>query len=188
MRLGFNFPEEVSVAYQLFRERRDLARKRRIQENALTWYETCLQISETCGEALFDANAIPEDIGQVLDMVDLKLFGLRDTASDTLKAVKNHDRKLARRVELVTQLVFKLRNQTTSFLLRAQGPGILAPDQAEVEGMRHWYYLRALEDAGFKARDIKKKLDTDLMNLWHELEKLLSQMYSPAASVSKIPK
>jgi hypothetical protein len=187
MRLGFNFLEEVSAAYQLFRERRDLARKRRIQENAFTWYETCLQISETCGEALFDPNAIPEDIGQVLDMVDLKLFKLRDTASDTLKAVKNHDRKLARRVELVTQLVYKLRNQTTSFLLRAQGPGILAPDQTEVEGMRHWYYLRALDDAGFKARDIKKKLDIELKNLWHELEILLSQLYTPAIDVSGMP-
>ncbi len=187
MRHGLNFPEKISAAYKQFREQRELTHRRRIRESVQIWYETCLQISETCGEALFDASAIPEDIGQVLDTVDLKLFRLRDNASDTLKAVKNHDRKLARRVELVTQLVYKLRNQTTSFLLRAQGPGILASDQSEAEGLKHWYYLRALDDAGFKARDMKKKLDKDLKNLWYELEILLNQVYRPAMDASGMP-
>lgn len=141
------------------------------------WYATCRQISETCGKALFDANAIPEDVGQVLDQVDRILFRLRDDASDTYKAVKRYDRELARRIDHVTQLVYRLRNQTTLFLLRAQGPGILALDSADVDGRRHWYYLRALEDAGFGAREIKKKLDQEIMLLWKELEVLLSRVH-----------
>ncbi len=179
--------DTISAAIKEYRERRELTRKQRIRESVQVWYETCLQISETCGETLFDPGAIPEDIGQVLDVVDLKLFRLRDNATDTLKAVKSHDRKLASQVEQVTQLVYKLRNQTTSFLLRAQGPGILALDRDEAEGWRYIYYLRALDDAGFKAREIKKKLDIELMNLWHELEILLRQLYTPAIDVSGMP-
>lgn len=187
MSIASNLTDRVFIAYKEFKQRRETERKIRITETVCSWYETCVQISETCGETLYNAGSMPDDIGQVLDSVDLKLFRLRDSASDTLKAVKSHDRNLARQVESVTQLVYKLRNETTSFLLRAQGPGIFALDQAEDDGLKHWYYLRALDHAGFKARDLKKKLDKDLKILWNELEKLLRMAYSPAIHISGIP-
>jgi hypothetical protein len=177
MRDGFTINQKISSAIKKYQQRREHARKLRLVNSTHTWYATCRQISETCGKALFEANAIPEDVGQVLDQVDRTLFKLRDDASDTYKAVKHHDRELAQRIEHITQMVYRLRNQTTRFLLRAQGPGILALGRVDGEGWKQWYYLRALEEEGFGAREIKKKLDNEIKLLWNELEVLLNQVY-----------
>jgi hypothetical protein len=87
----------------------------------------------------------------------------------------------------VTQEVFRLRNQTTRFLLRAQGPGILALQPSEARDQKHWHYYRALEEAGFGARDIKTSLDKDIKSLWPELEMLREQAHRTTRMHKKRP-
>jgi hypothetical protein len=41
--------------------------------------------------------------------------------------------------------------------------------------MRLVYYYRALEEVGFKARQIKRELDQELKSIWNELQVMLIQ-------------
>jgi ElaB/YqjD/DUF883 family membrane-anchored ribosome-binding protein len=136
------------------------------------WYNTCLRVSEICGDALHDEALIRADIGTVLDKADRMLFQFRNDASDVRKQVQRYDESLAKKVERMTQQVYELRNATAKFLIRAQGPSPFAKSELEGES-GSLYYHRALQETGFKARQMKTELDQDLKALWNELEKLM---------------
>ncbi|MES0361674.1 MAG: hypothetical protein ABUK20_12215, partial [Anaerolineales bacterium] len=67
-----------------------------------------------------------------------------------------------------------LRNETTRFLIRSQGPGSMSGDESDDETLIIYYY-RALEEAGFKARDIKVDLDRELGFIWRDLQSVIMQ-------------
>jgi hypothetical protein len=48
------------------------------------------------------------------------------------------------------------------------------------EEARLVYYYRALDEVGFKARDLKKELDQELRSIWPELQVLIVQAESIA--------
>jgi hypothetical protein len=149
--------------------------KRRVQgmrDILPVWYNTCLRVSEICGEALHDEELIRADIGTVLDKADRMLFQFRNDAGDVRKVVQRYDANLAGSVERLTQQVYELRNITAKFLIRAQGPSPFAKSVLEGESGSQ-YYQRALEEVGFTARQMKTTLDQDLTALWLELEKLM---------------
>ncbi len=57
--------------------------RRRVQEMLdilPVWYNTCLRVSEICGEALQDTDLVQGDIGVVLDKADRMLFQFRNDA------------------------------------------------------------------------------------------------------------
>ncbi|MCJ7536887.1 MAG: hypothetical protein MUO57_15265 [Anaerolineales bacterium] len=156
--------------------RTTIARKRArsFVKNARAWYLTCQDISGVMGDALHDQSIITKDIGYVIEQVDRKLFHLGFYISDSLGTLRRRNPNLAQRFDQVTQQVCQLRNQTTVFLIRSQGPGPMSGAETD-EGISMIYYYRALEEVGFKARDLKVELDRELKNIWRDLQKIFIQ-------------
>jgi hypothetical protein len=156
------------------RERIEQRRAQALLESVQAWYAASLIVSEICGDALHDQALIQADIGTVLDKADRKLFQYRNEAAEARREVRRHDPQLASRIDEVTHQVYELRNLTAKFLIRAQGPSPFAGSRPEGD-LQVAYYERALNEAGFQARDLKTGLDQSLRTLWPELEKLIRQ-------------
>jgi len=136
-------------------------RARAFVKNAHAWYLTCRDVSALMGDALHDQSIITKDIGYEIDQVDRMLLHLGFYIPDSLGTLKRRNPDLAQRFDEVTQQVYQLRNQTTIFLIRSQDPGPMSGDELD-EGVSMIYYYRALEEVGFKARDLKDDLDREL--------------------------
>jgi len=138
------------------------------------WHQTCEDASAVIDDALHDQTIIRKDIGYIVESTDRLLFNLRYYIPDSLGTLKRRNPQLARRFDLACQQLFLLRNATTSFLIRSQGPGPLSGDDPD-EDTRMIYYYRALEEVGFKARDLKKDLDRELQYIWRDLQSIIHQ-------------
>lgn len=143
-------------------------------ENTRAWYQTCNEVSEVMGDALHDQSIIDKDIGYMVDGVDRLLFQLRFYIPDSLGTLRRWNPELAQRFDNANRLIFRLRNETTRFLIRSQGPGSMSGDESDDETLIIYYY-RALEEAGFKARDIKVDLDRELGFIWRDLQSVIMQ-------------
>ena len=143
-------------------------------ENTRAWYQTCKDVSEVVGDALHDQSIIDKDIGYMVDDVDQLLFQLRFYIPDSLGTLRRWNPEIAQRFDNANRLIFWLRNETTRFLIRSQGPGSMSGDESDDETMMIYYY-RALEEAGFKARDLKVDLDRELGFIWRELQSVIMQ-------------
>ena len=143
-------------------------------ENARAWYQTCRDVSEVMGDALHDQSVIDKDIGYMVDGVDRLLFQLRFYIPDSLGTLRRWNPELAARFDNANRLIFRLRNETTRFLIRSQGPGPMSGDESDDETLIIYYY-RALEEAGFKARDLKLDLDRELGFIWRDLQSVIMQ-------------
>jgi hypothetical protein len=144
-------------------------------ENARAWYQTCNDVSEVMGEALHDHSVVNKDIGYIIDAADHLLLHLRFTIPNSLGTLRRRNPQLAQRFDKASQLVYRLRNETTRFLIRSQGPGPMAGDEPDEEA-RVIYYYRALDEVGFHARDLKMELDRELKFIWRDLQKVITQM------------
>lgn len=142
--------------------------------NVYAWHQTCEEVSEIMGAALHDQSVIKKDIGSIVDAADRMLFLLRYYIPESLGTLKRRNPELALRFDHACQQVFVLRNNTTSFLIRSQGPGPLSGEEPD-EGTRLMYYYRALEEVGFKARDLKKELDREIQLIWRDLQGIILQ-------------
>jgi hypothetical protein len=150
----------------------DILEKRRAQsllESVGAWYRTCNQVSKIFGEALHDEAVIRQDIGIVIDKADRLLMNLGFYIPDAIKVLRRRNPILARRFDNTSQQIYRLRNETTRFLIRAQGPGLIEANDSNRE-MHLIYYYRALEEVGFKARQIKRDLDQELKSIWRDLQ------------------
>jgi len=142
--------------------------------NARAWYFTCLDASKVMGDALHNQSIIKQEIGSAIDQVDRMLLQLGFYIPDSLGTLRRRNPALAKRFDAVTKQVYQLRNETTIFLIRSQGPGPMSGDEPDEEtGMV--YYYRALEEVGFKARDLKDDLDRELKFIWRDLQKIIVQ-------------
>jgi hypothetical protein len=151
--------------------------KRRAQtfvDSIPEWYQTCNQVSKLIGDALHEEPIARQDIGVVIDKADRLLMKLGFYIPSAHGLLRRRNPDLARRFDITSQQVFRLRNETTRFLIRSQGPGLGAYGDADGE-MRLVYYYRALEEVGFKARQIKRELDQELKSIWNELQVMLIQ-------------
>lgn len=154
-------------------------RARSFIESVRAWYQTCTAISEVTGDALYDDSIQRMDIGYVIDHVDRLLFSMRSYVPGAQGGLKRWNFELAQRLECASQQVYKLRNHTASFLIRSQGPGPMTGDKPS-DDARLIYYYQALDEVGFRARDIKKDLDYELKAIWHELQNLIVKAESIA--------
>jgi len=143
-------------------------------ENARAWYQTCKDVSEVMGDALHDQSIIDKDIGYMVEGVDRLLFQLRFYIPDSLGTLRRWNPELAQRFDNANRLIFRLRNETTRFLIRSQGPGPMSGDESDDETLTIYYY-RAFEEAGFKARDLKVDLDRELGFIWRDLQSVIMQ-------------
>jgi hypothetical protein len=165
------------VVIEMFAKIKTKLAKKRAQSflnNVYAWYQTCEEVSDVIEDALHDQSIITKDIGYIVDHADRKLFHLRYYIPEPLSTLRRRNPELARRFDLACQQIYHLRNETTSFLIRSQGPGPLSGEEPD-EGTRLIYYYRALEEVGFKARDMKKDLDREIKCIWRELQNIILQ-------------
>jgi hypothetical protein len=152
----------------------DKRRARTFLDSVPAWYRTCNQVSKIIGDALHDEAITRQDIGAVIDKADRLLMNLGFYIPEAHGLLRKRNPELARRFDDTSQKVFRLRNETTRFLIRSQGPGIIREDESD-NGMRQVYYYRALEEAGFKARKIHRDLDKELQSIWREMQVMMIQ-------------
>lgn len=143
-------------------------------ENALAWYQTSVEVSDVMGNALHDADVSKKDIGIVIDEADRMLLSLQYYIPDAHGGLRRRSPGLAKRFDLACQKIYQLRNEMTRFLIRSQGPGPMSGEEPD-DDARLVYYYRALDEAGFKARDLKRELDLEIRSIWRELQILIVQ-------------
>lgn len=152
-------------------------RTRSFVENALAWYQTSVEVSDIIGDALHDAEVSKKDIGIVIDEADRMLFSLQHYIPVARGGLRRRNLELAHRFDDACQKIYQLRNEMTRFLIRSQGPGPMSGYQPDEEA-RLVYYYRALDEVGFKARDLKKELDLEIRYIWRGLQTLIVQAES----------
>lgn len=156
------------------RTKLDRKRAQTFLENIHAWYRTYIEVSEVMDEALHDQSIIKKDIGYIVENADRLLFHFRFYVPESLSTLRRCNPDLARRFDQASQKLFRLRNQTTSFLIRSQGPGPMIESNIDDE-TRIMYYYQALAEVGFTARDLRKSLDRELKFLWRDLQKIIVQ-------------
>ncbi len=156
------------------RTRIERKRARSFLTNIHAWYQSCVDISEVMGGALHDQSILRMDIGYIVETADRMLFHMRYYIPDSLGMLKRRNPELAHRFDNACLQIFRLRNETTSFLIRSQGPGPMTGDEPDDE-TRMIYYYQALEEVGFGARDLKKNFDQELKIIWRDLQKVIMQ-------------
>ncbi len=142
--------------------------------NVHAWYQTCIEVSEVMDDALHDQSIIKKDIGFIIDTADSILFHLRFYIPDSLGTLRRRNPELAQRFDIACQHIFRLRNETTSFLICSQGPGPMTGDDPDDE-TRIIYYYQALEEVGFDARQLKSDFDRELKSIWRDLQMIIAQ-------------
>jgi hypothetical protein len=141
--------------------------------NVRAWYQTCIEVSEVMDDALHDQSIIKKDIGYIIDTADRILFHLRFYIPDSLGTLRRRNPELAQRFDEACQQIFRLRNETTSFLIRSQGPGPMTGDEPDDEA-RIIYYYQALEELGFNVRQLKPDFDWELKSIWLDLQMIIA--------------
>jgi hypothetical protein len=133
-----------------------------------------MDVSEACLQALSSDDVGRTEIGVMLDRTDRMLFQLRDFAASVHGPLRSMNPDLARRVRDASDGVYRLRNHTTRFLIRSQGPtpAFMAnrpPDPLEARE----HVQRALMEFGLEARGIGHTLQKDLGLIWRDLQPLI---------------
>lgn len=163
------------------RSRIERNRARQILESVNAWYSTCKNVTTICGDALHDEAVLHGDIGEVIDRADRQLFQFRSHTGEARTAVKRQDQILAKRIDKLADDIYDLRNHTARFLIRGQGPGPFAGGEHQDEQQRQVYYQKALQEAGFQAREKKKAVDQELSSIWNEIQGILRRAEEIAA-------
>lgn len=149
-------------------------RARSFIESVHAWYQTSIEVSDVMGDALHDSEVAKKEIGFVIDKADRMLFSLDHYIPTARGGLRRRNPDLANRLEKSCQKIYLLRNEMTRFLIRSQGPGPMSGEEPDDE-TRLVYYYRALNEVGFKARDLKKELDLEIRSIWRELQILIVQ-------------
>lgn len=150
--------------------------------DAKSWHAACQSIVELYVEALNEDNPAQPDIGVVLDKTDRMLYGVRDHLGGLRAALNRRDRALSARVGKASERLYEIRNLTARFLIRAQGhtPHYLRQQELP-DDTRQMYYLKAMQEVGFEARQAAIELRKELKSIWTALEPLISQAEEKAS-------
>jgi hypothetical protein len=146
-----------------------------VLENVQGWRETCDQVTGICGQVLYDESVLQGDIGVALDRADRLLFQVRNYTSEARRLLRRREPDLAARLNQASNRVFELRNATTRFLIRCQGPGPLSGDRSD-DATRRGYYDRALQEIGFNARQLHGEVEGELTAIGRALSSLIAQI------------
>jgi hypothetical protein len=105
-----------------WKARRQRAVAARTTECLREWERASRSILRLCQAAIDDEHAGTGDIGTNLDKLDRELHRLKDTAAAVSGVLRRQEPDLARTAAEITDDLYRLRNQTASYLIRAQGP------------------------------------------------------------------
>lgn len=156
--------------FQRIKATREKKQAQALLESADGWHAVCVQVIEICGQVLHDETVQQGDIGISLDKADRLLFQLRNQASEAGRLLRSLAPALAPRLNLTTNRVFELRNDTARFLIRCQGPDPTAAG-GQLDGVaRRVYYDRAMQEVGIKARRLHTEVERDLHATWDDLQ------------------
>jgi hypothetical protein len=143
------------------------------------WHEACLVVVAGCVGGLRDPQLPRSDIGVTLDKVDRAIFRVRDAGSGAQQALKRRDPELGARIRRITQAMVELRNETASFLIRAQGPTPSYLQKQSVPTGQPEAYQRAVLEVGRAALVRSRAVQSNLDQLWADLQPLLAQLAGP---------
>jgi hypothetical protein len=146
--------------------------KRRAQnylKDLRLWYDVTHEVSDILGDALYNEKICSSEIGIVLDRTDRLLFALGSAIPGACGGLNRQNPDLAQRVENVSVNIYRLRNATVSFLVRCHRPAIF--EDRSQEGLHAMAYYRALDEAGFQARQICKEVERELKTAWYDLQR-----------------
>jgi hypothetical protein len=158
----------MSIFYRFF----EFLKKRRAQnylKDLCIWYDITHEVSDILGDALYNEKICTSEIGIVLDRTDRLLFTLDSAIPGARDGLNRHNPDLAQRIENISTNIYRLRNATVSFLVRCHGPAVFE-DRAQ-EGLHALAYYRALDEAGFQARQICRELEGELKTTWRDLQR-----------------
>ena len=145
-------------------------RTKRFVVNIQAWYKTCSLLTKTYGDALYDQDEFDTDIGIMLEKTDRLLFQLSSYTSEALGLLRRKEPALAKKVNDLSTQVYRLRNGTTSFLIRSQRSRFFTSADPSQESMGGQAYYRALEEVGFASRRLQRELEKELKEIWVELQ------------------
>jgi len=160
----------------MFQKTIEFLEKRRAQnflKDIHIWYDISNEVSGLLGDALYDEKICSSEIGVVLDKTDRLLFTLGSAIPGARGGLNRQNPDLAMRLEKISTNIYRLRNATVSFLVRCHGP-VTYEDQPR-EDVQAIAYYRALEEAGFLARQISKEVERELKSIWRELQGSIRQ-------------
>ena len=151
-------------------------RAQRFLSSIHDWYRSCKSVIKVINGAVNNPHIYQDDIGAILDQADRKLFSFRNEASDAHRSLRRYDASLAQRLDKASKKVFRLRNITARFLIRAQGPGPFAIKQPLDENQMSVYYYRALGEVGYDARALYEEVNREVDSLWRDLQAIIVQV------------
>ena len=161
--------------FRRFKENLESRQFQALLENVHGWRETCDQVTSICGQVLHDETVFQGDIGVALDKADRLLFQVRNFTSEARRLLRRRQQPdLAARLNQASNRIFELRNETTRFLIRCQGPGPLSGARPD-EATRRGYYDRALQEIGFKARQLHAEVEGELSSIGNALQSWIVQ-------------
>jgi len=156
--------------FRLLLDRIEKKRMKSFVVNIQDWYKTCSLLTKTYGVVLYDQSAFDADIGIMLDKTDRLLFQLGSYTSDALGLLRRKEPALAKKVNDLSTQVYRLRNGTTSFLIRSQGAMLFTGGESRQESLGGQAYYQALEEVGFTARQLQRELEKELKEIWVDLQ------------------
>lgn len=163
-----------------YRVHRQQAAEARLTERLQAWLQASRSIHRLCSVSIDDETAGGGDIGRSLDRIDRELHLLKDTASALSTLLRRRDPELARHAAEITESLYRLRNQTASYLIRAQGPApAFLTDSRGGEGLQGEHRRRAFEQVGAEARQLALRIGAQLTLLQRQAEPLLQPPPSP---------
>lgn len=163
-----------------YRARRQQASEARLAERLQAWLQASRSIHRQCGASIDDRLAGEGDIGRSLDRIDRELHLLKDTASALATPLRRRDPELARQAGEITESLYRLRNQTASYLIRAQGPApAFLTNPRAGEGLQGEHRRKAFEQVGAEARQLALRTGEQLTLLERQAEPFLRLPPSP---------
>lgn len=130
--------------------------QRQVAASLAEWLESVERILEDCSRAI--ASQPPPDSGILLDAIDRALLRFNQCASEARGALRRSHPQLAGQLQECTDLTYRLRNHTRTFLLRAADVLILESHHGLVNARAAASLDRARQQASESAGLLRREL------------------------------
>jgi len=150
-------------------DRRRRSRWRRAAADLQAWSDTAQAILDACHDPL-RAPRLAADIGILLDRVDQMLMRFRIEFASAHPALRGQP-ELAARVRQATDGLFRLRNDTCAFLLRAR-----ASQQLEDQGVVSVDARRSMDESRLQASRSARGMASELASLRPQIDDMVHQL------------
>lgn len=162
--------------------------KRRAQSfmnNLRAWHQLVFVLIDLMDDVLYDQSIIQSDIGFIVESYDLVLSQMMCFSPGISRTLSHNNRTLASQYDNICLKIGRLRNETTIFLIRSQGPcpefGHKANDESRIDD-----YYQALSEVGFEARQLKGDLNSGIKTFWQDVQPIIKKAETTLNRDSKL--